>query len=314
MTPRVTKGASVRETSHTPSLFYGSAREAFLDLLRNLPSGEARGVLLPAYIGWSPLEGSGVFDPVRESGRPYGFYSVKDDLTVDLQALEAQVHSGRFDVLLVIHYFGRVEPRLSEIIEVARNHGMVVVEDLAHGLLTSLVSNGAGHQGDVSLYSLHKMLPTGGGGFATYRNRSLLTGQVSSAPQYAVELASYDLLEITRRRRDNFETLCQLLEAAAARVGTFRLLWPRLGAHEVPQSLPVTVNGNGRDAIYEDMNSAGYGMVSLYHTLIPELGSEHPRSHWLSKHIINFPVHQDVPETVLAEVVHQFLLALESHD
>lgn len=44
------------------------------------------------------------------------------------------------------------------------------------------------------------------------------------------------------------------------------------------------------------MNKNGYGVVSLYHTLIPELRNdkEFIISQELSSHILNLPVHQDV--------------------
>lgn len=313
MSTRVAKGASKLDTSRSPSLFYGSAREGMLDLLNNLPSSRAQGVLLPAYIGWSPNEGSGVFDPVKASGRPVDFYALNDDLTVDLTDLKAQVQSGLYQVLLVIHYFGRIQPGLAEITGIAQRNGMVVVEDLAHALYTSLVTKGAGVTGDVNLYSLHKMLPTSGGGFATYRNRSILSGQSSSSPQYAVELASYDLAEIAERRRSNFQALTDFLQQARTRDTLFRFLWPELRPDEVPQSLPVVVAGNGRDAIYAAMNADGYGMVSLYHTLIPELGDRFPRMSALARHIINFPIHQDVARADLEPMAQRFMLALEHH-
>src|SRR5665648_1295531 len=50
----------------------------------------------------------------------------------------------------------------------------------------------------------------------------------------------------------------------------FTLLWPSLNRTDVPQSVPVCITGRNRDQIYATMNRKGYGLVSLYHTLIAE--------------------------------------------
>lgn len=43
------------------------------------------------------------------------------------------------------------------------------------------------------------------------------------------------------------------------------------------------------------MNRAGFGVVSLYHTLIEPISeSVYPESHRLSRKILNLPVHQDI--------------------
>jgi hypothetical protein len=42
------------------------------------------------------------------------------------------------------------------------------------------------------------------------------------------------------------------------------------------------------------MNSKGYGVVTLYHTLIDQIScEEHPQAHALARSILNLPVHQD---------------------
>lgn len=69
MSVLVTKAAVDRDGYRVPKLFYTSAREGFEDFLKNLPERPVPldGVLLPAFIGWSPREGSGVFDPIRDT-------------------------------------------------------------------------------------------------------------------------------------------------------------------------------------------------------------------------------------------------------
>ena len=63
----------------------------------------------------------------------------------------------------------------------------------------------------------------------------------------------------------------------------------------VPQTYPVLIRRGRRNKIYELMNNEGFGVVSLYHTLIPELQeNEFEKSKKISRSILNLPVHQDV--------------------
>jgi len=69
----------------------------------------------------------------------------------------------------------------------------------------------------------------------------------------------------------------------------------KLGDGIIPQTYPIKIKVGNRDKIYELMNQSGYGVVSLYHTLIEPLrNSEHSDALSLSKQILNLPVHQDV--------------------
>ncbi len=67
--------------------------------------------------------------------------------------------------------------------------------------------------------------------------------------------------------------------------------------------IPVVVSQYDRDALYLKLNEAGFGAVSLYHTMIdPIQKGDYKEAVWLSKHIINMPVHQDVTESQIQEM------------
>jgi dTDP-4-amino-4,6-dideoxygalactose transaminase len=62
----------------------------------------------------------------------------------------------------------------------------------------------------------------------------------------------------------------------------------------VPQTFPIIIKRGNRNKIYEIMNEQGYGVVSLYHTMIEELKiDQHADACWLSGKIMNLTVHQD---------------------
>ncbi len=306
------KLASSQSNLRRPRFFYESAREGFQDFLTRYHGSSRNGVLLPAFVGWSPREGSGVYDPVMNAGLPCTFYDLQDDLSVDLERLEALAASGSFAVIVVIHYFGRTEPRLQEIHAIAQRYGLVLVEDLAHGLFTAMRGGPAGRYGDVNLYSLHKMLPMNSGGMATYRSADLVREQRSTRPDLAAEILSYDFAGIAERRRTNFELLTQRLRGFDRLGDAFRLLWPVLADTDVPQTLPLFFNDTATTEIYTRLNADGIGAVSLYHTLVAQVRESHERMRTLSEHITNLPCHQDMTEDDVTLVADTFRRIMES--
>lgn len=281
---------------------YPSARAAFLAALGALELGPGRRVVLPAFVGWSPREGSGVFDPVRELGVPYAFYRVTEQLDVDVEHLRSLLEVGDVAVVVLIHYFGRVSPATAAHAALARAHGAVVIEDEAHALFSDLVTGAGGRFGDACLLSLHKMLPLPDGGTLLVNAGAdpRLHGLVGrSTGTIGATLDSWDLAGIAARRRAN--TAC-LRAALAPLAGEVDPLWPDVEPESVLQTFPVVVRRVSRDALYHAMNAAGFGVVSLYHTMIRELSADaFPTSHVLARRILNLPVHQDAtPEQMTA--------------
>jgi dTDP-4-amino-4,6-dideoxygalactose transaminase len=299
----VQKGAIDRHHHRRPAYFYSSAREGFRDFLENIPQSDEAGVLLPSFIGWSPREGSGVFDPVSELGLRPTFYRLNRDLTVDVDDVARCLDARRYRAVVIIHYYGRTDPSSAALRDLALAHGVPIVEDLAHGFFSAMVGGVAGSFGQVALYSIHKMLPVARGGMAVYADESLIRNQTNTCPELASVLLSYDWHGITQTRRDNFLYATDLLKKLQSRAYGIELVWPELANNDVPQTLPVYVLSERRDRIYERMNSAGFGVVSLYHTLIPQVGQDFPMSSWAAKHILNLPVHQDVSRGLLGDLV-----------
>lgn len=285
-----------------PSVSFGSARDAFRAFLDAADLAEGERVLLPAFVGWSAREGSGVFDPVRQLGLSYAFYPMTDDLRVDVPRLAAMLAEGRVRVLVLIHYFGYVDPAAAEILALARRHGVLVLEDEAHAMLTDLVGGASGRAGDAAIFSLHKVLPVPTGGALVFNAPDHpLRGRIQETGEATVQPWDYDLFAISARRVENARVAAAEVEALRGEVTP---LWDGLPAGTVPQTFPVVVERVSRDALYFAMNAAGYGVVSLYHTMVSELGvDEHPAAHRLAGRILNLPVHQDTgPDEIRAMV------------
>ena len=108
-------------------------------------------------------------------------------------------------------------------------------------------------------------------------------------------------MSIATARRQNALYLLELLKPLAEKLTP---LYSEIPTGVVPQSLPVLIHNTSRDKLYFTMNESGYGVVSLYHTLIQQIkAAEFSDSHWLSRRILNLPVHQDVSFKALEDMV-----------
>jgi len=289
--------------------YYDRARDAMYDIMASMAkAGKLQHLLLPAYVGWSPKEGSGIYDPIvklEKLGVEHSFYRISPHLQIDINDLfmRFKQYPPIPKTLLLVNYFGFPDPEVREIVTTARMLGITIIEDNAHGLYTFLKGGGVG--ADATFFSIHKMLPYEKGGSILIRNEELkripLSGISSHETPYKPWL--YDLVEISRVRRENYLSLLNILRSKDYS-NLFTLLYDHLPEDVVPQSLPILVRKGDRYAIYERMNSAGFGIVSLYHTLVKPLNNPYyANSLDLSSRILNLPVHQDVDTSLYDNMV-----------
>ncbi len=289
---------------HRSFFSYSRARDAFRAFLQKVGVTKHTGVLLPAYIGQSPKEGSGVFDPIREIKASYSFYRVDRKLNIDIEHLKKQLDAFQPRVVLLIHYFGYPDIKSREAAAIARNFGALVVEDEAHAMLSDLVGGVCGREGVASLFSLHKLLPVLSGGILVlnasdmnFKNKLLL----DECRKEESDFYSHDLASIARVRLTNAKFLIEALKPLSEKLD---LLRPKLPPGIVPQTLPVIIKNAPRNEVYKLMNEAGFGVVSLYHTMIPELPKDlFSDSYWIAERILNLPVHQDTSIEPIAKMV-----------
>lgn len=302
---RISKAALDPENCRRRFLLFPSARAAFRAFLAGAEFRSDESVALPAYLGWSAREGSGVFDPVMSLGLRFAFYRVDSSLNIDLEDLSRLLARVRVRVLVLIHYFGRVDPHAAEAAELGRTRGAIVVEDSAHAMLTDLVGGVAGRLGDASIFSLHKLLPVETGGLLVMRG-----GRASPVPTATLRPDdvdvlpwSFDVRAIAERRLENARRLETLVSELDGNVVPLWTTWPE-GC--VPQSYPVIIKHADRDRLYERLNSRGFGVVSLYHSLVNPIDrGAYPDSYRVSRRIMNLPVHQDVDSDQLRALVDE---------
>ncbi len=281
------------------SLPFVNARTAFKAFLLSQGLTPADEVLLPAYIGWSAREGSGVFDPVLETGVKFRFYRLDQRLSIDLEDLRRQLRSARPQLLVLIHYFGFPDRNLTQAVTLAREHEVPILEDEAHALYSDWIGGVCGRFGDAAIMSLHKMLPCRAGGLLLMNpslDQTVVDELNKSDLQTTLDINpwDYDLFAIAAARRANTARLLELIQPLQGKVEP---LFPTLPDGVVPQTLPVIINGRSRDELYFELNARGYGVVSLYHTLIRAISPDvFPELHHLARCVMNLPVHQDIQD------------------
>lgn len=280
--------------------YYESARDGMLDLLRNMvKTNLIDTIFLPGYIGWSPKEGSGIFDPLNKiENLAIHYYKMTPELNIncnDLQDKIKQLKTNSFAVL-VVNYFGFIDPEIKVIANIVKEHSGWLIEDNAHGFFTYQYTEES--YSDATFFSLHKMFPFKRGGSLLINSRILESfnycGDDLNSTNY--NPWQFDIKRIALARRSNYFALQDMMNEIKGVAEYFvPLKKEELAIGTVPQTFPIRILSGDRSKIYELMNEAGYGVVSLYHTLIEPLrSSEYQASLDLSRCILNLPVHQDV--------------------
>ena len=88
----------------------------------------------------------------------------KDDWCIDPSAIKAAI-TPRTKAILVVHLYGNTA-QVEEIIQIAREYGLYVIEGSAEALGAKIGNNSVGTLGDFGVFSFHgtKMITTGEGG------------------------------------------------------------------------------------------------------------------------------------------------------
>lgn len=287
-------------------VYYNRARDAMFDAVKQLVGKGYKKIYIPGYIGWSPKEGSGIFDPINSiNDLSRYYYRITRELKVDIDYLNSIITEQ--SILLVVNYFGFRDENIADIISLAKEKNVIVIEDNAHGFYTYFCNDRVGS--DLTFFSLHKMLPFNMGGALLLENNGIpIVPNYGCIPSFEYNPFEYDIFGIARKRIANYLTLMELVKEKEDLFEPLKGV--NLLSNNVPQTFPIVIKHGDRNHIYEIMNNAGYGVVSLYHTMIDELKNEvHKDALWLSSRIMNLPVHQDVDATEYVKMIELLSLS-----
>jgi dTDP-4-amino-4,6-dideoxygalactose transaminase len=281
--------------------FQDSARQCFELILDQIPR-EKRKILLPAYIGYTKREGSGVFDPVRKTKSQYEFYSLDKQLTPDHDGIINKLSTGNFGALLVIHYFGFCQVKIKELATYCKEHNILLIEDCAHTLGGKYNGKDLGSYGDFSFHSLHKVLPLNNGGLLK-ANTDHVTFKDHCEEEVLSVFAKSDLEKINAKRVENYKKMADALKKTE---GIELLFSSSVPDGIVPHNLPIIVKNGLREKLYFKLIEQEVPVTALYYCMIREiLIQDFPNAHYVAENILNIPIHQEVTDENISEIARK---------
>ncbi len=123
---------------------------------------EGQEVLFPSYFGGPVLEAR------LAAGARIRFYPVREGMRVDPEEIRDRITPDTRAIYL-IHFAGFPGP-IVEVQQLCREHGLRLIEDCAHALLTSFGGQPLGTLGDGTIFSFYKWVPVPNGAALTLRD------------------------------------------------------------------------------------------------------------------------------------------------
>lgn len=258
-------------------------------------------VLMPSYIGWSPNEGSGLMDPVLESGFTPNFYRLDTSLQPNFDELSRLISKNPQSVLIVVHYFGLRVEIPNEVINLANDCNVTLVEDWAHDL-SQIDSEKWISSNHFAIFSLHKWTASKSGGFISGNYSEI--NKLKTLPMDQADADVYirsNLVKIGEIRWSNFLYVENLLS------GLNRLtpFYAKSDHFTCPLNIPFMANSlSERHDLYSTLVNNGIVPTALYHILVPQLtGPEFQTFIDISNRIINLPIHQDCTKNDIDKMI-----------
>lgn len=265
------------------------------------------------------------------------FADVLPDQNIDPDAVEKKI-TRKTKAIMAVHLTGRIA-EMNRINEIARRHGLAVIEDAAQSIGSLYDGRPSGSLGDVGCFSAHPLKnlnACGDAGFLTtdrdevaefarhYRNHGLIDrntvarfGSVSRMDQIQAAILHYrlgQLDEIIERRRANAALYRSLLDPNLA-------FSPPCRQIEFNTFHTFVIQVDHRDALQAHLAAKGIGTAIHYPVPIhlqpaaAYLGhkpGDFPVTEEQSRRIITLPVHQALSENDVRRVaaeVNGFLAA-----
>jgi perosamine synthetase len=150
-------------------IFTESVRGGLESIVELLFAGNPGKVLLPVFIA------EGVIRPFRNKNVEIVFYKITSDLDPDIVDVKTQiVKNPDIKVMVVLHYFGFAYD-FSQVRNICSNNKIYLFEDCVHALFSKNKKDGyLGTTGDISFFSLPKVLPVPDGAIFFINNPELI--------------------------------------------------------------------------------------------------------------------------------------------
>lgn len=138
------------------------ARQAIVLALRAMGIKKGDGVILPSFVCQT------VILPVLSIGCIPQFVDIGDDLNISPESVKRTINT-QTRAIIIPHLFGKAAPA-GEILEIARNHNLFVIDDAAQAMGARYKGRYVGTMGDVGIFSFGPfkgVMATRGGALVT---------------------------------------------------------------------------------------------------------------------------------------------------
>lgn len=150
----------------TKLLFFPLGRDALIYGLKLLNIKPNASIIIPSFICNSFIS------PLKSVGYKLIFIDVDEDMNMDSdKILKLLKNNTDIEAILVVHYFGFLS-NINDIVSLCKNFKVRVIEDCAHGFLSSHNKTDFGSFGDISIFSMRKTLPVSDGGALIINQKS----------------------------------------------------------------------------------------------------------------------------------------------
>ena len=160
------KSDSFKGLEDSNHVFLNAVRTGLLGIFDLLEFKKGDTILLPAF---SP---HGLFLPCKKKGLNVLFYNLNPDLTPNKLSVENHLNTNDVKAIFFIHYFGYYKD-FSDLAVFAKSRGTLVFEDCAHSLFHDYKKSHMGKIGDISFFSMNKILPVPDGSIFISNNPSI---------------------------------------------------------------------------------------------------------------------------------------------
>ncbi len=242
---------------------------------------------------------------------------------IDPKAIEAAI-TPKTKAIQPVHLYGQTAA-MKEIMDIARRHNLLVVEDAAQAHLASLDGTPAGAFGDAGVFSFYptKNMTSGEGGMITTANdetarQSRLLRNQGMEKRYENEIVGFNtrmtdihaaigrvqlrkLSKWTEQRRANAKFFDENLKGVV-------VPYVAPGAVHVYHQYTIRVVGHDRDAFGAEMTKRGVGNGVYYPIPVHRLPSfghtfDLPNTTSAANEVLSIPVHPALSESDLETIV-----------
>ncbi len=245
---------------------------------------------------------------------------LKNNYTMDPLDLKKKI-TKKSKVVIPVHLYGNVA-YIDQISEVAKKHGLRIIEDAAQSLGSTLKGKHTGTFSDIGCYSLYpaKVMTSGEGGLIVTNNKKLteklrmirnhgmvhgndtkIFGLNLRLPEISAAIAKIQIKKLPKflyKRRKNAKILTDL-------ISTLDITIPKERKNEKVNWYLYTIATKNRNKVMKKLNMKGIGAAAYYTTPVHKTPFYKKKikllnTDWAVSHVLSLPVHPGVSTKNLA--------------